>query len=270
MEWLDSHDFQGRVSPILPSHLRFDRFIQVAKTELRNNPKLQECTPQSFLGAIIQSFNLGLEPGGSRGLSYLVPFANRKRGIFECQFIIGYKGMLELAWRSEKVKGIQCHAVHENDIFEYGFGLEPKLVHKPSLTERGAITHFYCCVSLVNGGHIFEVMTKEDVDMVKNSSPGAAKQDSPWRNQYLSMGCKTVIRKLFKFMPISPELSKAISLDDQYEDGGQNNGAILDAVIPEEFPIPQITKETAENILQQVDSKSKAERIAEKVACSGN
>ena len=79
----------------------------------------------------MQAVQLGLEPG-LLGHCYILPY---KR---EATFIIGYKGMIDLARRSGHIQSIYAHAVHENDEFEYELGLHPKLEHKPSHGDRGA------------------------------------------------------------------------------------------------------------------------------------
>lgn len=267
IDWLENKDFENRISPILPTHLRFDKFVQIAKTELKRNPDLMRCTPQSFMGAIIKSFSLGLEPGGVLGLSHLIPFFNRRANSYECQFIIGYKGMLDLAWRSGKINGIQCQVVYENDEFDYEYGLSPRLSHKPSSVDRGELKYVYCCILLTSGGHIFEVMSKDEIDAIKKSSAGASRSDSPWNSHYKSMAKKSVIRQLFRLLPISTELATAIDYDERASDGGQFNSQVINTIFPEEnFEQQKLVQQTAEAVLDKVDTKSKAQRIAEKAA----
>ena len=81
------------------------------------------------------------------GQAYLIPFKNK--GVLECQFQLGYKGMLDLAYRSGEVSVIQAHTVYENDMFEYELGLDPKLKQIPAKENRGepaylSLIHIYC------------------------------------------------------------------------------------------------------------------------------
>ncbi|MED0762673.1 recombinase RecT, partial [Aneurinibacillus thermoaerophilus] len=74
---------------------------------------------------------------GLIGHCYIIPYGR------EAQFIIGYKGMIDLARRSGQIEQIYAHAVYEADHFEYELGLHPKLVHKPATGRRGAIQYVY-------------------------------------------------------------------------------------------------------------------------------
>src|SRR5436309_12826592 len=65
------------IARALPKHMDADRLARVAITTLRQTPRLLECTPQSLLGALMLSAQLGLEPG-PLGHAYLVPFYNRR------------------------------------------------------------------------------------------------------------------------------------------------------------------------------------------------
>lgn len=71
----------------------------------------------------------------------------------ECQFQVGYKGMIELVYRNPLVQTIQAHAVYENDLFEYELGFDAKLKHKPCLEERGDLLLFYAVFKMTNGGY---------------------------------------------------------------------------------------------------------------------
>ena len=93
------------IEAALPKHVTPERMMRIAMTEARKTPKLLECTPASFLGAVIQASQLGLEPGGALGHCYLIPYKN------EVNFMIGYRGMVALAMRSDKVSHVSCRGV---------------------------------------------------------------------------------------------------------------------------------------------------------------
>ena len=126
---------EPEIKKALPSVVTPERFIRMALSALNTTPKLQECTKMSFLAALMNAAQLGLEPNTSLGQAYLIPY--RHNGILECQFQIGYRGMMDLVYRNEMVQIIQAHGVYEQDEFLYEFGLNPKLIHKPVLKERG-------------------------------------------------------------------------------------------------------------------------------------
>ena len=108
-----------------------ERFTRMVLTALSKDNKLASCTPNSFLGAMMQAAQLGLEPNTPLGQAYLIPFKNK--GVLEVQFQIGFKGMIDLAYRSKEVTDISAQCVYENDEFEYELGLSPVLKHKPAL-----------------------------------------------------------------------------------------------------------------------------------------
>ena len=102
-----------------------------------------------------------MEPNTPLGQAYLIPFRNK--GIMECQFQLGYKGLIDLAYRSGEVSVIQAHTVYENDDFEYCFGLDPKLHHVPARKDRGEPVLFFAMFRTKDGGYGFEVMSVEDI-----------------------------------------------------------------------------------------------------------
>lgn len=210
---------KGEIARCLPKHLTPERMTRIAMTELRKTPKLQECDPMSFIAAIMQASQLGLEPG-ILGSCYLIPFWNSKRREFECTFIPGYRGLLDLARRSGQIISLVARAVYANDVFEYEFGLKENIIHKPCMGERGDIVAVYAVALLKDGGHQFEVMSKQEVDQVKAKSQG--KSAGPWSDYYDEMARKTVVRKLFKWLPCSVEMQKAVSLDELQEVGKQD------------------------------------------------
>ena len=112
-------------------------FIRLTLTAFSKTPKLYECTQASLLGALLMAAQLGMEPNSPLGQAYLIPYYNRDKAAYECQFQLGYKGMINLAYRSGKVTDIAAYEVRANDRFDYELGLESKLYHKPALRDRG-------------------------------------------------------------------------------------------------------------------------------------
>lgn len=204
---------EPEIKKALPSVITPERFTRMVFTALSSTPKLQQCTPQSFLGAMMQAAQLGLEPNTPVGQAYLIPYKNK--GIQECQFQLGYKGLIDLAYRSGEIKDIQAHEVYENDVFEYEFGLEPKLKHIPATHDRGEIIMYYAVFHIVNGGYGFEVMSKEDIiNHAKKTSQSYDSSYSPWAKYFDEMSKKTVIKKCLKYAPIKTDFVRALSSDE--------------------------------------------------------
>lgn len=204
---------EPEIKKALPSVITPERFTRMALSALNNTPKLAECSQLSFLGALMSAAQLGLEPNTSLGQAYLIPYNNK--GKLECQFQLGYKGMIDLVYRNDQVQTIQAQAVYENDYFEYELGLNSKLIHKPALGNRGKIILFYALFKLQNGGYGFEVMSKEDIDShAQTYAKGLTSSFSPWKTDYESMAKKTVIKKLLKYAPLKTDFLRAMNSDE--------------------------------------------------------
>lgn len=203
---------KGEIARALPRHLNADRLARIMLTEVRRTPLLAQCTPQSFGGAIMTCAQLGLEPGVT-GEAYLLPFRNSRKNCYEVQLIIGYQGMVKLFWQSPLARSLDAQTVHAEDEFDYAYGLEPKLVHKPSLkNDPGPVVAWYAVATMTNGGAAFIVMSRADIERIRIRS--RAKDDGPWKTDYDAMARKTAIRQLFKLLPKSAELTRAMAADE--------------------------------------------------------
>lgn len=202
-----------QIEKALPSVLTGERFSRMVLTAMSTNPQLAECTPNSFLGAMMQAAQLGVEPNTPLGQAYLIPYRNH--GQLECQFQLGYKGLIDLAYRSGEITSISAHEVCENDDFEYELGLNEKLRHKPALTDRGAVILYYAVFRTKAGGSGFAVMSVEDIkNHSKKYSKAAGSSYSPWSTNFDAMAKKTVIKQALKYAPIKTEFVRAVSADE--------------------------------------------------------
>lgn len=204
---------EPEIRKALPEVITPERFTRMALSALNTTPKLSECTPMSFLAALMNAAQLGLEPNTPLGQAYLIPYKNN--GVLECQFQIGYKGLVNLAYRNPQMQIISAQTVYENDEFEYELGLTPRLVHRPTIEERGEIRLFYGLFKLINGGFGFEVMSKAAVDTFgKQYSKSFDSSYSPWKSDYEGMAKKTVIKRALKYAPLKADFGKALSTDE--------------------------------------------------------
>lgn len=203
---------KDEIAAALPSMVSSERFQRVALTAFSSNPKLQECDPVSFLAAMMESAQLGLEPNTPLGQAYLIPF-NSKEGM-KVQFQLGYKGLLELAQRSGKIKTLYAHEVRENDVFDIDYGLNQTLTHKPLLKgSRGEVIGYYAVYHLDTGGNSFVFMTKDEIlEHAKKFSKTF--KFGPWQSDFDAMAKKTVIKQLLKYAPLSIEMQRAVSSDE--------------------------------------------------------
>lgn len=234
---------QGEIQKALPSVITPERFTRMVLTAMSTNPTLTQCTPKSFLGAMMNAAQLGLEPNTPLGQAYLIPFKNK--GVYEVQFVLGVKGQIDLAYRSGEITDIQAHEVHENDTFEYELGLTPKLKHIPALKDRGAVILYYAVWHTKSGGYGFEVMSKEDVIAHKNKYSKAGNSAfSPWNTNFDSMAKKTVLKQALKYAPIKTEFIRALAQDETIKSGIDVNMADM----PDETVIDAEAEEVPENV----------------------
>lgn len=215
-----SKKFQAQMALALPKSMTADRLTRIVMTECRKAPALLKCAPESFYGAVLQCAALGLEPGSALRHCYLLPFGNGKdrSGRPNAQLIIGYRGMIDLARRSGQIISLQAWTVHAQDTFNYQLGLEPDIQHVPASTaDRGPVTHVYAVAKLKGGGIQFEVMSRAEIEKVRSTSK--AGNSGPWASHWDEMAKKTVIRRLFKYLPVSIEAVRAVEIDEKTDRG---------------------------------------------------
>lgn len=198
---------QGQIAMALPKVMTPERFTRLVLTAISNQPKLAQCTPSSFYGAMFQAAQLGLEPNSPTGQAYLIPYGDK------VTFQLGYKGLIALAYRSGEIRDISAHAVYANDHFEYELGLTPKLIHKPALINRGDVIAYYAVYHTKSGGYGMEVMSHEDVDQFARKKSKAF-SSGPWKTDFDSMALKTVVKRMLKYAPISSDFVRAAAADD--------------------------------------------------------
>lgn len=204
--------FQSQMALALPKTLTPERLTRVVMTECRKTPALLKTSRESFLGAVLQCAQLGIEPGSALGHAYLIPYGN------QCNLIIGYRGMIDLARRSGQIVSLHAYCVHAKDDFHYELGLHPDIHHVPSAeADRGPVTYVYAVAQLQGGGVQFEVMSRAEVEAIRSSSK--AGRSGPWVSHWDEMAKKTVIRRLFKLLPVSIEIARAVETDEKTDRG---------------------------------------------------
>jgi recombination protein RecT len=196
----------------LPKAITPERMMRIVLTAIRQNPELALCTEESFFGAVLTALQLGLEPNTPLGQCYIIPY---KR---EATFQMGYQGFLELAHRTNKYRRIDAEIVYEGDKFDFSYGLEAFLKHKPCGT-REKPTHVYALYELTNGGKSFKVWTWDAViKHAQTYSQSYNSSYSPWQSPKAetveSMAKKTPLTYLLRYAPRSVEIATALSADE--------------------------------------------------------
>lgn len=204
---------EGEIKKALPSVITPERFTRIVLSAISVNPKLGSCTPSSFLGAMMTSAQLGLEVNTPLGQAYVLPYMNK--GTLEAQFQLGYKGLIDLAYRSGEVEVIQAHVVYENDDFEVEYGLNPKLTHVPADSDRGEAVKVYAVFKTKSGGYGFEVMSMDDVrNHAAKYSKAYNSAYSPWKTNFEEMAKKTVLKRVLKYAPLKSDFVRAAVQDE--------------------------------------------------------
>lgn len=211
------------MAAVIPKHLTPERLIKVALVAVSKTPALMAADPMTIVHSVMQAAQLGLDPGGALGSAYLVPFRNRKTGRQECQLIVGYRGLIDLARRSGQIESVEARPVYENDAFEVSFGTDTHIHHKPCLDgDPGALRFVYSVAWLKDTPRpVVEVMNRTQIEKIRRRSK--AGEDGPWVTDYDEMSRKTVVRRISKYLPLSPELATALELAGvarETEDGG--------------------------------------------------
>lgn len=204
---------EGEIKKALPSVLTPERFTRMVLSALSTTPALASCTPKSFLGAMMSAAQLGVEPNTPLGQAYILPYKNHE--VLEAQFQLGYKGLIDLAYRSGEVEVVQSHVVYANDTFECEYGLDPKLTHIPADKDRGEPIKVYAVFKTKSGGYGFEVMSMEDVRLhASKYSKAYSSNFSPWKTNFEEMAKKTVLKKVLKYAPLKSDFVKAVVQDE--------------------------------------------------------
>lgn len=244
---------KGEIALALPAHMTADRLARIALTEIRRTPKLLNASIESLMAAVLLAAQLGLEPG-PLGHCYFVPYWNKKTNTYEVQFIIGYKGYLELVRRSGQVRHLAARVVYEHDRFEFEYGFEDRLVHVPALGDRGQPVYVYMVATETDGTRHLEVMTVAEVEAVRRRSK--TPDDGPWVTDWGEMARKTVVRRGVKYLPLSVEIQRSLAADETVrltvapdmlsvpaaEDGSDDQGMM--ALTEAEMGAPEASGET--------------------------
>lgn len=206
--------YQEQFKSALPAHIKTERFMRIALTA---HKKMRDVTPESFLGALMTSAQMGLEPNSPLGEAYIIPYKNNN--VLQAQFQLGYKGVLRMAYNTREYARIYAHEVYANDDFHYELGdpSRKRVHHIPADIPQGEPVFFYAAYEFKDGGGDFTVW---HVNKVKHHaetySKGINKSSSPWKKNkdtFMSMAKKTVLLDLLKYAPKSTTFAEAIGFD---------------------------------------------------------
>jgi recombination protein RecT len=251
----------------LPGKIGVERMMRIVMTAILKTPTLALCEPQSFFGALLQALQLGLEVNTPLGQAYLIPRKKKDRNgnflYWECNFQLGYQGLLELCYRYGKYKRITAEVVYEGDYFEYQFGTMQRLAHIPNGQKDAKPTHVWALYELENGGERFVVWTWDKAMSHGEEFSDSWDKNKPWQSPWLSndtsqeeMAKKSVLKSLLKTAPKSVELKMVSYTDgnvviaDKFDD---DKGSHLRFDV-KQIEAPSQDAQDAKNFMDQVNT----------------
>jgi len=207
--------YEDQIARALPKNLSVERFSRVCLTAVRSTPRLLQCDGRSLIAAVMLSAQTGLEPG-PLGHAYFVP--KKIKGEWSVVWVMGYKGILDLANRSGVLARIEAHVVYANDDYEAEYGSNAFLRHRPHDGDRGDVRGAYCLWRGRGDGDVqWRYMSRSQIEAVRAESASAGSDFSPWNTPlgYLAMCRKSPIRASLPYLPTSIELVGAATADDR-------------------------------------------------------
>jgi phage RecT family recombinase len=236
-------------------------FMKSAMLAIGENEELKKClaTPAgktSLYNAMKFAATTGLSLNPQEGKAALVAYGGK------VQYQIMKNGLIDLAMSSGQVDFLSSDTVRKNDKFEIAKTMDgDKYNFVPALSERGDILGFFAAVKLKNGQCHVAWMTKSEVDEHKNKYSKAKGDFSPWQKSFEGMGIKTVIKKLFRNLHLSGDVTAAIGSDDASESGDfdfdvETRGATSEQAA-EKLQTPPVEKD----ITPMVEAKKKGEGL---------
>ncbi len=198
-----------------------ERLVKIALVARAKTPLLMKCSRESILTSLMQAAEMGLEPNTPLQHAALVPRKNKKTGQYECQFMPMYRGLIELGRRSGVLKTARAVPIYACDEYSIEEGLAHTIVHKPNFGhpdfgDPAKVIIVYSVAELVGGGTEWTYMTGTQIERIQHRSP--AGQDGPWKTDWEEMAKKTVIRRLFKMLPLTTNVAEAVAADVSADD----------------------------------------------------
>lgn len=191
------------------------RFLSAVVAAAQRTPELLECTKESVINSFMTMASLGFLPSSVSGEAYVLPYDNRKAGVIEAQFQLGYQGIVTLLYRAG-VKSIVSEIVYEKDQFRITNG---HIVHEPDVfsDDRGKPKGAYAIITLKDGGQVEKVMSKKEIlEIAERYSKSYKSNFSPWKNDaQLWMWKKTVLKQAAKLAPKNDDFAAAIGEDNR-------------------------------------------------------
>ena len=257
---IDSQEW--KIQEILPegqnSEADAKRVVRLARLAIVRNPDLLKCTPISVVEAIMVASQLGLEIASPIGGAHLVPFGKT------CQMIPDYRGLIRLALRNGDCEKLIAREVYRDDYFDVIQGTTESIDHRPHLgdeaaREDGDVVRFYAVATMAGGGTVHEWATAGDVNKIRDRSKAGAK--GPWGSDYVAMGKKTMIKRVLKWLDLSPDLALAIEYDNRGEVGYGSSSTDRDTESTVEEEMREKARQAQDELAESLDEARRQEIV---------
>ena len=246
---------EAKIQEILPPGQDAKRVVRLARLAIVRNPKIMECDPISVVEAIMVASQLGLEINSPIGGAHLVPYGKK------CQMIPDYRGLIKLALKNGDVLKLVAREVYEGDFFSVIQGTSESIEHVPALGDEargdGQISGFYAVATLAGGLTVHEYAPRGDVDKIRARSKAGS--SGPWKTDYAAMGKKTMIKRVLKWLDLSPDLAMAIEYDNRGETGFSTTSGDRDTEETVEEDMREQARQTQKELSENLDQARREE-----------
>lgn len=278
-EYLDDARVKQGIAAVAGRYLTADRMLRLCVMAVKKTPKLAACDPATVLGAMMTSAALGLEPNTVQQQAFLIPYKTRRKmpngqwgDVLECQFQVGYRGFVTLAYRSPRVQRLMAEAIHRGDHFKHRLGTGTFLEFEKTLTDRGELVGAFSYAQLDGGAEVACVLPLDEIQKIRsrsetyrtlvravdNAENESERQkaemklaETPWVLWEDDMAAKSAIKKHAKLLPIASNdaLAVAAEIDARGEAGALDLRAMttveqVQEVFQEGGEPPALTDET--------------------------
>ena len=274
-----------------------DRFVKLLFNAIRSNPKLARCDKTSMIGAMMMAAAFNVEPNTPSQQCFIIPrnksvkIDGRWEKHLEASFQFGYRGLIEIAYRSPRLVVMQAEEIHQNDRFVRKLGSQTLLEFEQARRDRGALDGVFCYMKFMSkSGVEAEDSTYLDIqeiekirnqsetwktiltniaessgDEYKENKAKKAMEDAAWQKWEGQMGIKSAIKRQMKKMPLSPEMKSACEIDDAGEIGRlmlkNMKASDVKSVVAEGDSTLLIEEQPAETVAPTIPTTESAEKI---------
>lgn len=221
---------ESKMLQLLPADV-VKREISFAVQHVATSQQLQKCTPISLQTAVYNIANIGLSLNPATKEAYLVPRYNSQIQGMEASLQPSYVGLVKLLTDAGTITQVVTNVVYEGDKFSIEM-VSGIVIHNPCLVKanRGSVIGCYSVATLPNGAKQAEWVETEDLNKIRDCSESWKNEKtraySPWLKHWDEMARKTVVRRLYKYLPRSgrntQKIDEAILVDDQQYQASMN------------------------------------------------